>query len=289
MNAKINLTRFTADPSIVVGDQHVWPVRVQARGYNIPSEIFVYRSGQVGDPNESPVFSCIASVVQLDEIPSETVVGLDNTSQVPWFRTSELRVVCRSPEEAAEVWNIVRQDVMSLVDNYNLSFALRSCEQVSISGANQIVTDSTMKPPTRVQLFYNPAGAADIVNDVPVVVNPNTGLAGWLPVSAAPSGWAIPPGALFFYNISQDDTLESVWPPQEPYAGNQLHRNGVLLPYGVTHVITKDTIWWLNFDPETVVGYGTGAMASKSPWPTDYTDSLHPGANSPIIEFEIYK
>lgn len=133
------------------------------------------------------------------------------------------------------------------------------------------------------------ATATASIAGVQGITSPNPSLPGWLPVSSA-VGYAIPPGAFLFYNIALDPALAAVWPPTPPFSGSQLYRNGVLLPYGITHVFTPDTIWWLNFNPAVLPEYVRigGVNDGNAPWPLDYTSPTNPGAVSPQIRVSIF-
>lgn len=134
------------------------------------------------------------------------------------------------------------------------------------------------------------ATANAVIASVQGITTPNSLLPGWLPVSSA-VGITVPGGAFLFYNIAADPALAAVWPPTPPLSGSQLYRNGVLLPYGVTHIFTPDTIWWLNFNPAVLPEYVRvgGVNDGNAPWPLDYVNSVNPGAVSPQIRISIFK
>jgi hypothetical protein len=286
MQAQVQLTRFQADPGALPGQRQGYPITIQASGTNIPSEIFVYRVGKLGDAFPGDQFSCVASVVQLDEIPAIKAVTLTREVQIPFYRTSQMELICRTAAEADQVWNIVQEDVAALVANYELAYCLKGNVTATISNGTISTSTNDMTPPTRIQLEYQPAGTATYVSSVQGITSPDISLPGWLPVSQAFSGWSVPPGALFFYNIAQDANLQSIWPLPQPYSGQELYRNGVLLPYGIVYVIDQNTIWWLNFDPTTIPNYAriAGQVADgNAPWPTDYVSPASPGAVSSQI------
>lgn len=294
MTAEIQLTRFAVDPLLgSIPERHAWPITIQARGINITSNVFVYRAGRKAasslDPFSSDIFSCVASVSQLSEIPEHRVVGLTDIEQIPHYRTSQMTLVCRSAEEADLIWQAVQEDIALLVENYNLSSNLKGIETTSIGGLDNITVQPNMRPPTRLQLYYQPSGTPNYVAGKQDIPTADITVAGWLPASMVPVDWEVPPGAKFFYNIDLHPDLLALWPLPEPKDGNMLFRNGVILPYGVTHVFTSDTIWWLDFDPTTIVGYGSGAMGGNAPWPTDYISANSPGANSPIMTIDIFQ
>lgn len=286
MQAKLTLFRFVVPQHMLLGEQQTaFPLTIRAEGLDIPSEIFVYRVGKTGDPFTGDAFSCIASVSQLYELPARQSQTLTTNQQIPFYRTSQAEFILRSQAEVDEVWRIVQEDVLALIQNFNLSFTLQGTEVVEVT--QDATSDSTfiMNPPIETQLAYRPAGHATITDEgVQDVDTPNNSITGWLPASAAPSTWDRPPTGKFFYNIAADAGLQEVWPLRDPQSGNQLFRNGILLMYGVTHVFTKDTIWWLDFDPTTIPQYQRAGSVQdgNAPWPKDYVDQNNPGA-TPVL------
>jgi hypothetical protein len=274
------LIRYTAAPNALpLSAQHAWPVTITAVGSDISSKVFVYRASAAGDPFGGDAFSCVASVNQMFELPEDhAYVGAE--TQIPFYRTNKLELFCRSQAEADYIWRVVNEDIQALLNNFNLSFALQGTVSTEISGDTVTnVTPIMALPPTRIQLDYRPAGTATFTDPVQGISSADTTVPGWAPVSAAPPSWEIPPGAVFYYNIDRDAVLQKFWPLNSPLSANALYRNGILLPYGVTHVYTKDTIWWLAFDPSVLAGYvriGT-VQDANAPWPADYVDRSNPG------------
>jgi hypothetical protein len=133
MQASIQLVRFQADPN-ALDVQHAYPITIQAYGTDIPSEVFVYRVGKSGDPFKGDQFSCVASVSQIYEIPADRALALTSENQISFYRTSQLELICRTSEEAEYVWAVVQEDILALVNNYNLSFNLKGNVTVTISG-----------------------------------------------------------------------------------------------------------------------------------------------------------
>ena len=70
-----------------------------------------------------------------------------------------------------------------------------------------------------------------------------------------------------------------------PASSNQMFLNGFLLPYGVVYTITQNTIWWLDFDPSSIVRPALVGMTQQgnAPWPADYVNADNPGAVSPQL------
>ncbi|NDB66003.1 MAG: hypothetical protein EB168_10130, partial [Euryarchaeota archaeon] len=118
------------------------------------------------------------------------------------------------------------------------------------------------------QLYWEPAGSWNGTTVIPDVTKK-----GWLPVSQAnivKPGMRVPEGAVWFYNITQEDAhfQELYSLAAEPYSQNVLEIGGVALLYGDegAYQVTKDTIFWMPNDNYQI------EMVSKHPWPDDYVD-----------------
>lgn len=97
--------------------KHGWPLKVVATGQEgAPSDIFVYNRARPGD-TLGDVFQCVASVAQLDEIPTSAPTVVDATTQVPFYRTNTATFVCRSAAEAESVWKTINEDTQDLLRN----------------------------------------------------------------------------------------------------------------------------------------------------------------------------
>lgn len=298
MNAELKLTKFLpAEGAIPPGAQHGWPLLIQAKGRDIPDEIFVYQVGQLqgsdprGDLSAGDRFSCVASLSQMSDVPRFTGKTLQGGWAMPFYRTSQMRIVCQNPAEVERVWNMVQQYAQILLEHWNACWLLKGVDRVALTDQTATTIPITMTPPTLIQLDYRPAGTAEVDGDEQSISSPNSAMAGWLPVSSAPDAWIVPPGAVFYYNLEQDTQLQSVWPLPDPFSGHALHRNGILMPYGMTYVIDAHTIWWLAFDPDNLPGYQRlpgQPSDSAAPWPMDYVDPQNPGAVSPKLTLTVY-
>lgn len=288
----ITLTRLGMDPdTLEAGQQQVWRLVIQAQAEGtIPAEIFVHRVGMAGALLEGDIFECVASVSQMHELP-RLGGAVSPDSQLPFYRSNQLELVLRTPEEVERVWKLIREDVALLVRNWA---AMERLLAVEIVRAKEDVVEklsTTMKPPEVISLSYHPAGTATLSSGVQGLVDPNPSVRGWLPASEAPSGWQVPGGALFFYNVTKDDALKNRFPLPEPVAGHLLTRNGILLPHGVTHLITRDTIWWLKFAPAAIPGYSRLSgqpQDGNAPWPLDYVDALNPGQLPVLLKLSVF-
>lgn len=271
--------------------RHAWPLTIQAEGFGMPSEIFIYQVGSQADPCTADRFKCIATVSDLYEVPKNQGVTYTDSLQTPFYRRSQLELVLRSSDDPAKVWADVQQQVLELVNNFNSTTNLAGIQVATVTDTIDIENFDMNKPPSYYQIGYIPAGTATYVSSVQGITSPNPAIKGWLPAASAPDSWAKPAGAFLFYNIAQDAGLQAIWPPSQPYNSSQLYRNGMLMPYGITHVFTKDTIWWLKFVPATLPGYSRispEVQDANAPWPTDWVSPSSPGATPPILTVTIY-
>lgn len=293
MEATIKLTRFVSeDESLPLSMRQAWPVQILAEGVNMDDHIFVYHVGSANDPIPGDRFECVASVNQMYEIPKNQGVSLTTQTGIPYYRSNVLDYVARTAVEADEIWQKVQEEVQWLVKNWNSSLKLKAIDFVEITESLITTKDIGMQPPVRVQLSYHPAGTPGTdVNGKPIITTADPNQVGWLPVQLLGLGAPVPPGAKFYYNIARDGSLTSAWPPKQPYSGNQLHRNGIQMPYGLVWVLTENTVWWLDFDPATIPGYLRvgGNEDWGAPWPIDYVNRSNPGAVSNLIQLTLFK
>lgn len=293
MQATIKLTRFVSeDEALPLSLRQAWPVQILAEGTNMDDHIFVYHVGTPHDPLPGDRFECIASVNQMHEIPKNQGVSLTTQTGIPYYRSNVLDYVARTAVEAEEIWRKVREEVQWLVKNWNSALKLKATDFVEITESLVLSKDLGMHPPVRVQLSYHPAGIpGKDEQDRPVILSPDPQQVGWLPVELAGSGPLVPAGAKFFYNIAKDQNLFSAWPPKQPHSGNQLHRNGIQMPYGLVWVLTDYTVWWMDFNPATIPGYMRvgGDDDWGAPWPIDYVNRSNPGAISNLIQLTLFK
>jgi hypothetical protein len=361
----VKLTRFVSEDQSPPGsEKQAWPLLVQSFATNMEDEVFVYRIGLRHSPLPADQFQCVASVNQMIEIPKNQGVTVTTESGLPFYRSREVNLICRSAAEVERCWAIIQEDVQSLVQNWNAALSLRATAFAEITGEIIEERSTLVSAPHRYQISYHPCGEATfgagavatatvssgglatlVVNTAgtgywvaPVVtftggggsgavakaivsggvvtglqiinagedyasaptvvfssqqglINPDSSQSGWLPVASRPFGYAVPAGAVFFYNIARDPGLAAIWPPVAPYSGSILMRNGITMPYGVTHVFTKDTVYWLDFDPATVAGYerkSPEVQDGNAPWPTNYVSRDNPGSPPPILALTIF-
>lgn len=131
--AGISLTRSGLDTEDKEG-QHVWPLKVIATSSEtgLGSKIFVYHAAMSDDAYEGDIFECVASMQQMKDIPEDSPALEDDTYVVPYYRTNSFVVDCRSPEEAEELWEAVKEDVGDLITNFRSLATLDNLETINI-------------------------------------------------------------------------------------------------------------------------------------------------------------
>lgn len=126
----ITLTREAAE-AIDTDTAIVWPLRVTATisGSDLPPEIFVYHCGMTAYP-ENDVFECIASIVQIEQLPTTRPTG-DNLLIQPYYRQASVTIYCANAQQASDVWEElkieadilasewVRAQELSVIDTYS--------------------------------------------------------------------------------------------------------------------------------------------------------------------------
>jgi len=273
-------------------NQQVWPISITAEGIDMPSEIFVYHIAVAGSAFDGDIFECVASPPQLHELPANQAAPISEDYQVPFYRRNICEFFARSASEAQRIWEVIQEDVAILVRDVNASNTLTAVEVAAVTEEAIVQESQSMHPPIRHLLSYHPCGVAGLVVDVQTISAPFTpDKDGWLPTSQAGS-FLPPPGGVLFYNIEQDPELKALFPLKEPWSGHQLTRNGILLQFGVHYTITKDTIWWLEFNPATLAAYTrlTGQVQDANfPWPVDYVNRNNPGDTTPNFTLQIFQ
>lgn len=290
--ASIKLTKFMSEAlEGQPANQQVWPISIKAEGVDMPSAIFVYHVAVPGSAFEGDIFECVASPNQLHELPANQAAPISEGYQVPFYRRDICEFYARSASEAARIWEIIQEEVATLVRDVNASNTLTAVEVASVTEEEVVQESQSMNPPIRHFLSYHPCGTAGLVGPVQTIESPFTpDKDGWLPPSQV--AFTPPPGAILAYNIDQDPVLKALLPLKEPWSGHQLTRNGILLQFGLHYTITKDTIWWLEFNPATIAAYTrlTGQVQDANmPWPTDYLNRNNPGDTTPNFTLQIFQ
>lgn len=143
MGAAITLTRKSADPDFLPSSvqQHNWPLEVVASGDEMPSAIFVYHCGASNDAIPGDRFEAVATVHQLEVVPTDAGLVQGDGTSVPYYRSATLTLICESQEQADEVWTQVQADVLALVRNYDLTNHLITVETVEVTGSGVTVME----------------------------------------------------------------------------------------------------------------------------------------------------
>lgn len=181
MPARITLIKKGTDPNELPGglQRHSWPLVVEASGNLIPSEIFVWHAAVSLDVVPADVFEAVASVHQLETLPTEHRRIKSGGEVDVFYRTRRLELACRSAEEAARVWKIIQADVRQLVLNWNLAATLVTENVFDTAGETPTVTTVEPEPleetPVQISDFVfdeRLTGLVDNVNRVYRIANP---------------------------------------------------------------------------------------------------------------------
>lgn len=295
VNASIRLTRFNSEDHDGANcEKQNWPLMVRASATNMPSEVFVYHVTPAGSPVTGDIFECVASVAQLDSIPTTQGVVLSQTDSIPYYRSDQIVFNCRSAEEADRVWTIVKTEVATLVTNYNAAQRLKGTEIVNIGETLVESEELKMGAPEVIQLSYKPAGTPSWDGTIQGISSPDDTKAGWLPVSEAPAHWILPSNAFLFYNADQDSAFATLKAKlSSPYNGNQLTLNGHVLSFNIHWHMNDFGLFWLVFDTDSTPLWQrdsgqTGSRTVNAPWPIDHVSDATPTAVPPIMNLIAY-
>ncbi len=113
-----------------IANQQSWPIRITATLVDPegdPASIFVYHTA-AAPLADRDFFSCVASAPQMTELPA----GSGDTG-VPFYRTAELLVICRSADHATEFWTKIVAAVKDLADNLAQVDVLSVAETITIT------------------------------------------------------------------------------------------------------------------------------------------------------------
>lgn len=295
MTGSIKLTRFVSDPILEPGvSQHLWGLRIHAQGLgDYPAEVFVLqRPGSVNDLSQGAGFRAVASAHDIEELPVTPSPADDDGITTPFFRSSQILLYLRSPEEVERVWELIQEDVRSLVRNLRAVDIMRAVDSFT---ANDDGTTSLQEGLGDSQLLftldYRPSGLADLDDGVQTILQPDTGLTGWLPVSEF-DGTA-PAGTRFFYNLAEHPELSALFPLSLPVDRHLLFFNGLKLTHGSAYQITDEGLFWRAFDDPSELPADGDLLDSQpsfgnAPWPTDYVDRDNPGASAPSVQLLVF-
>lgn len=89
-----------------------------------PANILVLQlAGTQFDPNQGDMFIRVADVTDLYELPTSATINAMNsralTESTPYYRTNRFKLLCRSAEEAQNVWTILKQEAKAFINSYN--------------------------------------------------------------------------------------------------------------------------------------------------------------------------
>lgn len=131
------MTRFSLTKYEVVlreqGDVHSWPLRIvcEAPDGDVSPKIFVWRRN-LGLPNMPyDVYQCVASVQQFWDLPEDEPLP-DADPPVMDYRTAELQVDCRTPEQAELIWKVVQEDAKVLAEALSAYERIEAIETVVV-------------------------------------------------------------------------------------------------------------------------------------------------------------
>lgn len=112
----------------------VFPIRITAVSSEPDLEdggVFVFHAQSPGGHMAGDAFECVASYQQFQEIPlNEPSEDPDNP--IPYYRKSVVEFYLTNPEEKAEIWKIVQDDVRFLVNSARLMAEISTTEEVTI-------------------------------------------------------------------------------------------------------------------------------------------------------------
>ncbi len=245
MDASLTLTRFGARHHRA--SRHAWPLTVQAAGLNMPSAIFVY---QMGDKEMADRFKCVATVSDLNELPRHQARASTRSHQSPFYLRAQADLVLRSAAEADSVWQVLQQEALDLVADFNSSLKLAGVEFATITDTIQNQLFSPQAGQALVSLF---AGTPNRIKPGVglQVLNPTTGL--WYTIlNIGPLGqeqWAMDAG---------DATVLPDTPPifagtncrVTPGVGVEIQNDTTKLWYPLTNAGAKDQEQWGMADGE---------------------------------------
>ena len=96
----------------------------ESKNMDYPANILVVQlSGTQFDPNQGDMFIRVADVTDLYELPTADTINDMNRRALnvstPYYRTNKFKLLCRSAEEAQNVWTILKQEAKAFINSYN--------------------------------------------------------------------------------------------------------------------------------------------------------------------------
>lgn len=276
--SSVRLTRFVSTASANPDGLLASKLVVEASGHNMPSEIFVMHRSLAGTEEASAVFEAVATPTSLAAYPTTPDVSDDGDLAQPYYRTSRIELLFEHPSDLERIYRDIEADVNALV------WSVNSLERLSLSGSavlNGITADedpdgATQSDVTETPLEWRPAGTPALSGSDQIILDPDSSLKGWLPVSEYDG--EVPDGAVFFYNLEQDTAAGTAasLETDDPFPVFSL--NGQTLPDNVV-MLSSGQIWWLYFEPETIYY----PLDGNAPWPLDYGGGAYSGTPPKLV------
>lgn len=124
-----NLVRAESTAGDALDARHQWPLRVTATNSSDGSPAYIFVM-QVAAPAAAALgddFSCVASVQQLTELPTNA------PGESSYYRVSSVTILCRNPDLLIEAWEKIQWTVQDLANNVAASLVLVDVETVTIT------------------------------------------------------------------------------------------------------------------------------------------------------------
>lgn len=143
MSATITLTKSETNQEDLQWIPYIsgYPIKVSAKGTEglEGGYIFVMQLTGTGfDPNQGDIFTRIASVPDITDLPTIETIEQMNEKDIsglisPYYLTNSIELFFETPELAERGWQIIQEDTKLLVDNYNLKDKIKPSESIVIS------------------------------------------------------------------------------------------------------------------------------------------------------------
>ena len=103
-----------------------------------PANVCVLQlSGTGFDPDQGDTFTKIASVTDIYDLPTEDKISEMNTRsemlQTPYYRVNEIELYCDTIENLNSLYEKIKVEIKTFLDNYNLKNKISTTENVTIS------------------------------------------------------------------------------------------------------------------------------------------------------------
>ena len=103
-----------------------------------PANVCVLQlSGTGFDPDQGDTFTKIASVTDIYDLPTEDKISEMNSRsevlQTPYYRVNEIELYCDTIENLNSLYEKIKVEIKTFLDNYNLKNKISTTENVTIS------------------------------------------------------------------------------------------------------------------------------------------------------------